>query len=730
MRWQEVEDQVRRIAEMHWNAPCRAEDIHGVRCDGVIRVSTDEMVVIEITKEQNLTKLRTDVSKLSSIRLANFANQIFTKCYFITEHETTSLKATGAAQHVVVMSIDEFSEHFIGTRQYAFIRSSREFGSAVDPETGSPDPSGYTAINYIAPSNSATYDVEGVAQLVSSGRKVVLLGEFGSGKSRCIKEVFAHLVTASPFTPTLAINLRENWGLQTFDLIIRNHLRSLGLSQYADNLVKLAGAGRVRLLLDGFDEIGSQSWTGEAARLREIRKKSLVGVRDLIQRCTKAGVLITGREHYFSSEDEMFDCLNLRDATILECPEEFSEEELREYVASNTKLGSVPDWMPRKPLICQLFTRLEDKALEEVIEGANGEVSFFEHFLDAVCAREKRIHTSIDKQILKDVLLNLAERTREKAGDEELSPHEINEAFFEVSGHTPLDESAIILQRLPYLGRVGSGNPNRVFIDDYAKSGLKGISLLQAIFSGDKSLQKKRWEKSVGAFGAKIVGTKISNWSDARKFARQCEIHGNSQVSADLVCSELSRDEERHDFSGVTISNAFLDTLDLAGKTVDGLILVDSFIRALDLEDSNLRNCKFAECDFDQVSGVASKEAMPPSFEKTCVFGRFLDLENSARISKLPLSDQHKTLLVIIQKLFFQRGRGRKEDALLRGSSGFWDKAAADKILQYMKKYGIVIEAPGRNGILYIPQLSHRGRMKRIKEGMSTSHDDLWDLVS
>jgi hypothetical protein len=76
MRWQDVEDQVRRIAELHWNAPCRAEDIDGVRFDAIIKVSPDEMVAIEITKEKDLGKLRGDVNKLSGLRFSNFQRQI------------------------------------------------------------------------------------------------------------------------------------------------------------------------------------------------------------------------------------------------------------------------------------------------------------------------------------------------------------------------------------------------------------------------------------------------------------------------------------------------------------------------------------------------------------------------------------------------------------------------------------------------------------------------------
>jgi hypothetical protein len=85
---------------------------------------------------------------------------------------------------------------------------------------------------------------------------------------------------------------------------------------------------------------------------------------------------------------------------------------------------------------------------------------------------------------------------------------------------------------------------------------------------------------------------------------------------------------------------------------------------------------------------------------------------------------------MIVQKLFFQRGRGRKEDALLRGSSDFWDERAANIALQFMKKHDIIIEAPGRSGLLYVPRPSHQARMRKLRDGMSTCGDELWDVVA
>jgi hypothetical protein len=382
MRWQDVEAQVRRIAELHWNCPCRPEEFAGVKFDAIMRISPEEMIAIEITKESNLDKLRGDINKLSGLRMTNFGKNIFTKCYFVTEKDATSLKEFGQSKNVNVFSCSEFAELFLGTREYNYLRPIKEFGSSVDPQSGLPDAAEYTPIAYINDNGSKRLASQGIAELVASGRKIILLGEFGSGKSRCLREVFQALKPYSEITPTLAINLRENWGLPTFDLIVRNHFGSLGLSKFADDMVKLVGEGRVKLLLDGFDEIGSQSWTGEAVRLKEIRRKSLVGVRDLIQKCRHSGLLIAGREHYFSSPEEMLDCLGLQhDCEILHCPDEFTDNEMADYISKNTNLRSIPDWMPKKPLICQLFTKIDPEDLQKLSADKSGEVNFSNTFL-------------------------------------------------------------------------------------------------------------------------------------------------------------------------------------------------------------------------------------------------------------------------------------------------------------------------------------------------------------
>lgn len=732
MNWQDFEENVRQIASSHWNAPAKAEEIAGVRCDAVIRVSSDEIVAIEITKENSLAKLRTDLAKFASIRTALVPDGIVVRSFFVSAHEVTSLRATGKAQKVEVLSVKEFREKFVGKERYEHARKNVEFGSAFDPDTNKGDAGAFVETGYIEQSTGKIYNVDEVAKLLSSGKKIVLLGEFGTGKSRCAKEVFERVSDADILFPTLAINLREHWGHQSFDLIVRSHLSSLGLSDLEDAAVRLVRSGALTFILDGIDEIGSQSWSGEPERLREIRRRSLQGVRDIISKLGEKGVLLCGRAHYFSNNEEMLSCLGLKDDVILlNCPEEFTEDQAVEYLKLNTGITEFPEWSPKKPLICQLFSKLEPDIMLKLIAESSGEVEFFESTFQAICERETRIHPSIDAEILRKVLLGIAKASRRKnEANEEISPVEINEVFHQVSGFTPLDEASSILQRLPYLGRVSSGSGNRRFVDDYAKSGLRGIALIEAFMTSDRTVSDDRYEKPVGPFGAKFLGAHGLIGDEAEKYARLCNARGNTQISADYLCSVVESSAESVDFSQVRVTSASIDRLELVDLQVSGLHVSNTFFELLNLDGVEFINSSFEDCAFQHITGASDKSRLPSAFSDSCDFDGFSSSDNVARISELPLSNAQKTLVAIIRKLFFQPGSGRKEEALLRGTSSYWDGAAADVAVRYMLTNGIISEAPGDRGKLYIPNRKFTRRMGKIRSLLRNCNDDLWRVVS
>lgn len=295
-KWQDLERDVQQLSQIIWCAPAAPETINGVKCDCVVKVRPDYWALVEISKSNTLEKLRTDLAKFATMKPFLMSQGIFAECHFVHLGENPSLDISGAGQNVEVHSPEEFFSKYLGSTQYLHERKRRAFGSAVDPDSGKIDLSNYVPINYVT-DQGKKLTTEEIANGVKSGKKYILLGQFGSGKSRCLMEVFNLLALPEYRTQPLAINLRDNWGYKKFSHILQNHLDSLGLGKFTGAMVRSATRGLHPILLDGFDELGSQSWSGDVVRLSEIRKGSMQGVRDLIQECGSAGLLITGREH-------------------------------------------------------------------------------------------------------------------------------------------------------------------------------------------------------------------------------------------------------------------------------------------------------------------------------------------------------------------------------------------------------------------------------------------------
>lgn len=332
---------------------------------------------------------------------------------------------------------------------------------------------------------------------------------------------------------------------------------------------------------------------------------------------------------------------------------------------------------------------------------------------------------------MRKVLLGIARASRRRNEvNEEISPAEINEVFHQASGFTPLDEASSILQRLPYLGRVSSGSGNRRFVDDYAKSGLRGVALIEAFMTSDKAVSYDRYEKPVGPFGAKFLGARGLIGAEAEKYVKLCISRGNAQISADYLCSVVENAAEAVDLSQIRVTNASIDRLELVDLQISGLHVSDTFFEFLNLDGVEFIDSSFENCAFQHIAGASDQSKLPPAFSDSCNFDGFSSTDNVARISELPLSDAQKTLVAIIRKLFFQPGRGRKEEALLRGTTSYWDHKAAGNAVRYMLANSIITEVPGNQGKLYIPNRKFTRRMSKIRSLLRNCDDELWGVVS
>jgi hypothetical protein len=216
--WVSFEDKVRAVASHIWNGNCEPSKIGGVDVDGAIFLSDDAQIFIEMTEQRNLNKVREDVVKLQTARAAYLAeNNSYARCYCVVNGTVTQgMVAAGAPHRIRILSFDDFAAIFFDFDKYRFARENAAFGSAINPLTGAKDIRDYVPVKYRVDGSSKEVGRDEIAKMIRQGRRVVLLGEYGTGKSRCTREVFKELsvtATADNIYP-IALNLREFWGLR------------------------------------------------------------------------------------------------------------------------------------------------------------------------------------------------------------------------------------------------------------------------------------------------------------------------------------------------------------------------------------------------------------------------------------------------------------------------------------------------------------------------------------
>lgn len=326
--WKTLEDHVIGIASLRWGVACGPEHIDGVDFDCVVRVSREEIILIEITKERTLEKVRADINKISPTKLRLATQGIICRGFVILENEpTNSMTEAGNSAFISILSSESFEKSFFDFNGYSKLREKLPFGSAIDSKTGENDKRLFIPVAYSDAESPTRYKVSDLSNRLLKGTQITLTGDFGTGKSRCVREVYEELSkkTREAGAFPIAINLRDHWSSSNALEVLAGHLGNIGLSSSIDNFIRLLNSGHLILLLDGFDEIGAQSHDFRVDDRKALRRHAVRGVRDLIQK-TKAGVLVTGRSHFFDSDEEMLQSLGLMtgaksDVLLLSSPE-------------------------------------------------------------------------------------------------------------------------------------------------------------------------------------------------------------------------------------------------------------------------------------------------------------------------------------------------------------------------------------------------------------------------
>jgi hypothetical protein len=736
MKWNDFENHVRTVASYLWDVDAKPEVINGVRVDCVLKKSVDHWIIIEITQEESLEKFRTDLGKFAALRQFLFSQDIYSELFFISEQKPPpSVYETGRGNKITVFSLEEFDSTFFDYRRYHYARLQRRFGSAVDPVTGDKDTTKYIPVQYYDTRSGKPYSLKDIAWLLQQSRRVVLLGSYGTGKSRCIQELFSSFKepqTEKPFFP-LSIDLRDNWGTKRGHEIIRRHFDDLGLSSLADNVIKIYPKGSVAFLLDGLDEIGSQAWSDNPARLKDIRADSLLGVKDLVLNA-KGGVLITGREHYFNTEKEMYSCLGLREEStmVLKCADEFTIGEMQSYLAQFYPDAKLPPWLPRRPLICQVISKLSPTTINAILSERTGEIDFWHALITSISERESRIHIALDAMTIRRVLRRLARVTRNKPQDiGPLSTGEINKAFEEVTGHMPVDESAVMLQRLPALGRLSSETTDRQFVDYYILDGLRAEDVIEEVLErqpAESVALHSVWANPLRTFGLSLLSkdmTTMGGFGGYMQYLKSSALHPNKIIAGDILAAFLISSDKPHDFQGFTLADSHISYLDLSNSPIKNLSIKNTVIDTIDISDCTVSDVLIESCLVDHIVGISAARGLPAWIVDTQI-ERFESVSTVSRIRQAELSPEQRIFVIIVKKLFFQPGAGRQEEALLRGLGEATDKKAAERIMKTLMHEEIICRFKGAEGWVYKPNRQNTRRMGAILTELTLSKDPLW----
>lgn len=730
--WQEFEKKVRILSGFIWNCNAVNETINGVKFDCVLKPKENYWIVVEVTEDETLAKVRTDIAKFSTCRQFLFSKNIFAEFFLVMRNNPTeTMQTTGDGCFVKVLSNDSFSKLFLDYPSYVYARQQKAFGSAVNPLSGLPDNNDYTPVFYQNIKTGRDVKLKDISKCLIEGKRIIMLGNYGTGKSRCIRELFNTLSNKAiekTFYP-IAINLKEHWGQQRADEILRRHFGLLGLSNSVDSLLKIIESNNFIFLLDGFDEIGSQVWSEDTYQLQQIRSSSLSAIKHLIS-ITKSPVIITGREHYFNSNSEMFDILGLKthETELLQCKEEFSDDEMANYLKSISLAIELPIWLPKRPLICQIINTIEKDELEKIFIDSYSSVQFWNTLIKNICEREARISPKLLPENIYKILKEIANITRTKINNVgPISFIEINKSFAKVVGTSPVDDSAVMLQRLPGLGRVSSENMDRQFIDYYILDGLRADNLIEIVYKNYDITVEENWINPLGKTGIEIVAMKMQQDRSANVFIEYLKksiASGNKIITGDILASLVFYTKKNTlDLRGIYFEKLKISSMNFSKSLIENFSINNSEITDLDISDCSFSKITIKQCSIKNIYGI-EKENDTPSFISDSIIENYI-LQSMDYDNKLfGLKPSHMMLISIIKKIFFLGMNLKTEDELLNSFGSRENKRIAMIILKLLVKEKIVSKPNSYKQ--YSPKTFNRERMKEILADLNNSKDPLW----
>lgn len=736
----EFEESVRNFASLKWSRPCAKETFIGIEIDGVIRVTDNQYILLQVTQNETLTKFRKDILDLELVRRDLFdKNFIFSDCYIITEDEISSRQMeTITAKKMRSLDFINFKRTFFDYSSYLHERRKSPFGSAVKPDTGEVENNIFIKVEYARKDrgNQNVFSYDNIISSIKRGKKIILKGEYGTGKSRLIQDVFIDLSAQINDLYVLAINLRDYRGVASGDELIRRHFRKYGLAAFEDAAIKCLNSDKFIFLIDGFDEVFVQSWSENPQKIRDIRFREFGFIREIFSK-SKNGILITGREHFFNDDNEMIRALGVKDvdAIVIESGNEFTKQELDEFLRQNNILVTVPPWFPRKPMALRL---LSDNFSDDLVISIklNNQYLFWLAFFEYIAERDSQADQNIlDPDAIKKLLLALANFTRRTPrATGPISLEELNSVFKKEFGFEAIEESAAYFQRLPGMGRVTSDSYDRQFTDDVFLDFLRVQNYTDFLETYTNNNNLPQWKNCISKNGIQLLSALLTSKSmELKPFISKIRSLRHPGMLSELISAALLASKEIDfdiDFHGISIENVESSFLDFSGQKISNISIANSIIYEMDITNTNFDNVRLTDNFITRLFGVSSRRGVESIFADSCEIEVFEQISSISKIKQTNLKPSQQYLVLMIQKVFYQKGSGRKEEVLTRGFNGIYDKKLAIKILHLLEREAFFTSHQGDDGKIYKGNKALLPRASKILEELTHSQDEIWAKVS
>ncbi|WP_442770894.1 NACHT domain-containing protein [Zoogloea ramigera] len=724
------EADVRRVAEAVWSLepgacqPAHYENDSIIReLDGIARLR-DVTHLLMVTTSTKLEKAKSDIKKLNAAEAIERSKAPAVSKWLITQVQLDAQHIEHAKKsNVTVLTLEQFQRRFFDSYRYLSLRARAAFGSARDPHTDSINiaEDAYVPLPMAVAFDSAAragerhirpVELHELCEWVINGRLVVLLAPFGAGKSLTTREVFRELAknhkkNSSGPTP-FVLNLREHWGEDYSDEILDRHARTIGYTPREDVVIAWR-AGMASLLLDGFDEVASQSIvrTDDKNFMRDARRRALQGVRDFTNKIpARTGAFICGRDHYFDSYQELVTALGIAGKDyIIVTLDEFTEDGAQEFLRRNGIGTLLPDWLPRKPLI--LAYLLKRQLFDEIlaIDSSKGFGFAWNSFLDLICEREAGLEGAVmDPLTLRSVMERLADSVRSKpSGLGPITGTDLSEAYNIETGQGAGEGVLAQLQRLPGLTQRDSDPGSRSFVDEDMLAALQGSAFAKQVlgsFSGATKVPLTEMSDKAIAMASYLLldsqtrpETLVSIVERIFRSPKHDRI--SDQLAADciMVAINIAIDLEMLslDFRGVVVDSASFGRFSLDDIAITGLEVRNSTVREVAIGSAVKGGVRFNNCMVLKLSGAADETGIPvDTFGGDCEILEYDNMATNNAVLQLDISPQLKALVTILRKLYKQSGAGRKITALMRGITQPEVQRYIDPVVHILERHRFV----------------------------------------